>query len=93
MPAGHAAAEQYLCFKDVETGDDSSVGDFNFGKMLHETTPPWLGPCESLRAAGGGFTLLRPQVRHPIRLYTRYVDQVYFLLRFDAEDARDLIQR
>ena len=31
--------------------------------------------------------------RHPIRLYTRYVDQVYFLLRFDAEDARDLIQR
>ena len=51
----------------------------------------WL--CESLRAAGGGFTLLRPQVRHPIRLYTRYVDQVYFLLRFDAEDARDLIQR
>ena len=33
------------------------------------------------------------QVRHPIRLYTRYVDQVYFLLRFEAEDARDLIQR
>jgi pre-mRNA-processing factor 8 len=39
------------------------------------------------------FTLVRPQVRHPIRLDTRYVDQVYFLLRFDAEDARDLIQR
>ena len=39
------------------------------------------------------FTRPRPQVRHPIRLYTRYVDQVYFLLRFDAEDARDLIQR
>ena len=36
---------------------------------------------------------MRPQVRHPIRLYTRYVDQVYFLLRFEAEDARDLIQR
>ena len=33
------------------------------------------------------------EIRHPIRLYTRYVDQVYFLLRFDAEDARDLIQR
>merc|ERR1719197_682661 len=33
------------------------------------------------------------ETRHPIRLYTRYVDQVYFLLRFDAEDARDLIQR
>mmetsp|Transcript_19842 Transcript_19842/g.58838 ORF Transcript_19842/g.58838 Transcript_19842/m.58838 type:complete len:2310 (+) Transcript_19842:69-6998(+) len=33
------------------------------------------------------------ETRHPIRLYTRYVDQVYFLLRFDAEDARDLVQR
>ncbi|KAH8098773.1 U5 snRNA binding protein [Aureococcus anophagefferens] len=33
------------------------------------------------------------ETRHPIRLYTRYVDQVFFLLRFDADDARDLIQR
>ena len=33
------------------------------------------------------------ETRHPIRLYTRYVDQIYLLLRFDSEDARDLIQR
>ena len=39
------------------------------------------------------FKDVETEIRHPIRLYTRYVDQVYFLLRFDAEDARDLIQR
>lgn len=32
-------------------------------------------------------------MRHPIRLYTRYVDKIYMLFRFDAEEARDLIQR
>jgi pre-mRNA-processing factor 8 len=30
---------------------------------------------------------------HPIRLYTRYIDKVHILLRFSAEEARDLIQR
>jgi len=39
------------------------------------------------------FKDVETETRHPIRLYTRYVDQVYFLMRFDAEDARDLIQR
>ncbi|KAJ0402534.1 hypothetical protein P43SY_000797 [Pythium insidiosum] len=33
------------------------------------------------------------ETRHPIRLYTRYIDRVYILFRFDAEDSRDLIQR
>jgi pre-mRNA-processing factor 8 len=33
------------------------------------------------------------ETRHPIRLYTRYVDKVYMLLRFSGEEARDLIQR
>ncbi|KAJ3320388.1 Pre-mRNA-processing-splicing factor 8 [Boothiomyces sp. JEL0866] len=33
------------------------------------------------------------ETKHPIRLYTRYVDKVYMLLRFDADDSRDLIQR
>lgn len=33
------------------------------------------------------------ELRHPIRLYTRYVDKIYMLFRFDAEEARDLIQR
>lgn len=31
--------------------------------------------------------------RHPIRLYSRYTDRIYMLLRFEADDARDLIQR
>lgn len=33
------------------------------------------------------------ETRHPIRLYTRYIDKIYVLFRFDAEDSRDLIQR
>ena len=39
------------------------------------------------------FKDLKTEIRHPIRLYTRYVDKVYMLLRFDAEEAKDLIQR
>ncbi|KAJ2888662.1 Pre-mRNA-processing-splicing factor 8, partial [Coemansia asiatica] len=32
--------------------------------------------------------------RHPIRMYMRYIDKIYMLLRFDdADEARDLIQR
>jgi pre-mRNA-processing factor 8 len=31
--------------------------------------------------------------RHPIKLYTRYIDRIYMVLRFDAEDSKDLIQR
>lgn len=33
------------------------------------------------------------ETAHPIRLYTRYIDRVHILLRFSAEEARDLIQR
>lgn len=33
------------------------------------------------------------EVRHPIRLYTRYTDRIYMLLRFEADEARDLIAR
>lgn len=33
------------------------------------------------------------ETRHPIRLYTRYIDKVYMLLKFDAEESKDLIQR
>jgi pre-mRNA-processing factor 8 len=39
------------------------------------------------------FKDVKTEMRHPIRLYTRYIDRVYMLLRFDAEDAKDLIQR
>ena len=33
------------------------------------------------------------ETRHPIRLYTRYIDKVYVVFRFTAEEAKDLIQR
>lgn len=33
------------------------------------------------------------ETRHPIRLYTRYIDKIWVFLRFTAEDSRDLIQR
>ncbi|KXL45341.1 hypothetical protein M433DRAFT_154543 [Acidomyces richmondensis BFW] len=33
------------------------------------------------------------EVRHPIRLYTRYIDKIWIFFRFTAEESRDLIQR
>lgn len=33
------------------------------------------------------------ETRHPIRLYTRYIDKVWIFLRFTAEESRDIIQR
>ncbi|KAF1990334.1 pre-mRNA-processing-splicing factor 8 [Aulographum hederae CBS 113979] len=33
------------------------------------------------------------ETRHPIRLYTRYIDRVYILFRFTGDETRDLIQR
>ncbi|VUC20380.1 unnamed protein product [Clonostachys rosea] len=33
------------------------------------------------------------ETRHPIRLYTRYIDKIWVFLRFTAEESRDLIQR
>ncbi|KAI9717913.1 MAG: Pre-mRNA-processing-splicing factor 8 [Candelaria pacifica] len=33
------------------------------------------------------------ETRHPIRLYTRYVDRIWVFLRFSADESRDLIQR
>lgn len=30
---------------------------------------------------------------HPIRMYCRYVDKVYMVLRFEAEDSKELVQR
>ncbi|OQR97218.1 pre-mRNA-processing-splicing factor 8 [Achlya hypogyna] len=33
------------------------------------------------------------ETHHPIRMYTRYIDRVYVVYKFDAEDSRDLIQR
>ncbi|KAK4686129.1 pre-mRNA-processing factor 8, partial [Tremellales sp. Uapishka_1] len=33
------------------------------------------------------------ETRHPIRLYTRYVDRIHIMFRFTADESRDLIQR
>ncbi|GAB1211438.1 Pre-mRNA-processing-splicing factor 8 [Aspergillus terreus] len=33
------------------------------------------------------------ETRHPIRLYTRYVDKIWVFFRFSADESRDLIQR
>ncbi|EPS30301.1 hypothetical protein PDE_05252 [Penicillium oxalicum 114-2] len=33
------------------------------------------------------------ETRHPIRLYTRYVDKIWVFFRFQADESRDLIQR
>ena len=39
------------------------------------------------------FQDVETETRHPIRLYMRYIDKVYIVLKFDEEDSRDLIQR
>eukprot|EP00177_Eucheuma_denticulatum_P001723 GFKZ01003086.1.p1 GENE.GFKZ01003086.1~~GFKZ01003086.1.p1 ORF type:complete len:2461 (-),score=311.25 GFKZ01003086.1:326-7555(-) len=33
------------------------------------------------------------EIAHPIRMYCRYVDKIYMVLRFDAEDSKELVQR
>ncbi|KAF2815805.1 putative pre-mRNA splicing factor [Mytilinidion resinicola] len=33
------------------------------------------------------------ETRHPIRLYTRYIDRIWVFFRFSADESRDLIQR
>ena len=39
------------------------------------------------------FANTKTEIRHPIKLYTRYVNKVFMLFRFSAEEAKDLIQR
>eukprot|EP00978_Attheya_sp_CCMP212_P010513 scaffold25480_cov57-Attheya_sp.AAC.4 len=39
------------------------------------------------------FADIETEVSHPIRLYTRYMDKIYMLFKFDATDGKDLIQR
>ena len=33
------------------------------------------------------------ETSHPIRLYARYIDKIFVIFRFSADEARDLIQR
>ncbi|KAK4692804.1 pre-mRNA-processing factor 8, partial [Lecanoromycetidae sp. Uapishka_2] len=35
----------------------------------------------------------KTETRHPIRLYTRYIDRIWVFLRFSADESRELIQR
>ncbi len=39
------------------------------------------------------FKALDVETHHPIRLYTRTVDKIYMLFKFDAEESRDIIQK
>jgi U5-snRNA binding site 2 of PrP8/RNA recognition motif of the spliceosomal PrP8 len=39
------------------------------------------------------FRDLKTETKHPVRLYSRYVDKLYVLYRFTAEQAKELIQR
>eukprot|EP00899_Mesostigma_viride_P025897 jgi/Mesvir1/6492/Mv16762-RA.2 len=39
------------------------------------------------------FRDVKTETRHPIRLYTRYIDRIHMLFRFTHEEARDIIQR
>ncbi|KJZ70919.1 Pre-mRNA-processing-splicing factor 8 [Hirsutella minnesotensis 3608] len=60
-----------------------------------------LGPQRASEIAGppqspNDFLQFRDQEtesRHPIRLYSRYIDKIWVFLRFTAEESRDLIQR
>jgi pre-mRNA-processing factor 8 len=36
---------------------------------------------------------IETETSHPIRLYTRYLDNVYIFFKFDAAESKDLIQR
>jgi len=38
------------------------------------------------------FQNVATETAHPIRLYSRYVDRIHMLLRFTADEAKDLIQ-
>ena len=39
------------------------------------------------------FRDVKTEVRHPIRLYSRYIDKIHMMLVFPADESRDLIQR
>lgn len=53
-----------------------------------ETAGPPQSPNDFLQ-----FRDRETETRHPIRLYSRYIDKIWVFLRFTAEESRDLIQR
>ncbi|KAI5457828.1 putative pre-mRNA processing splicing factor [Mariannaea sp. PMI_226] len=53
-----------------------------------EIAGPPQGPNDFLQ-----FRDRETESRHPIRLYSRYIDKIWIFFRFTAEESRDLIQR
>ncbi|CAD6444032.1 029cd5f0-3ee0-48cf-b346-0ea51b3bebfd [Sclerotinia trifoliorum] len=53
-----------------------------------EIAGPPAGPNDFLQ-----FRDRETETRHPIRLYTRYIDRIWVFFRFTADESRDLIQR
>ncbi|KAG8533655.1 Pre-mRNA-processing-splicing factor 8 [Bacidia gigantensis] len=53
-----------------------------------EIAGPPQGPNDFLQ-----FRDRKAETKHPIRLYTRYIDHIWVFLRFSADESRDLIQR
>ncbi|CAD8150018.1 unnamed protein product [Paramecium pentaurelia] len=39
------------------------------------------------------YSNIQQEIRHPIRLYCRYIDKIFMVFRFTSEEARELIQR
>ena len=39
------------------------------------------------------FADIETEISHPVRLYMRYFDKIYMVLKFDTDDSKDLIQR
>ena len=39
------------------------------------------------------FKDIKIEIRHPIRLYCRYIDKVYIVFKFSEDESRDLVQR
>lgn len=39
------------------------------------------------------FENIGTEIAHPIRMYCRYIDRVYMVLRFDKEESKELVQR
>lgn len=34
---------------------------------------------------------IKTEIRHPIRLYCRYIDRIYILFKFTEDESRELV--
>lgn len=37
------------------------------------------------------FKDVQTEVRHPVRMYCRYIDKLFIVFKFEADEAKDLI--